>query len=451
MDILLSKVTTPIIGWISELLGLLMNGIYVVLNSLGTEKVGFAILIYTVVVYMIMLPITLRTQKQSKLQSYMQPEINKIQSKYKGRRDSATQMKMSQEMQGVYAKYGFSPYGTCLPLLVQMLLLFGVYQVIYHIPGYVSKIGNVFTDVANKIVSSTDLSNALSTFISENSIRVSVENPLTQANVIDTLYLLKPTQWTSIIGSADFSSISTDLSALYGKAESVNWFMGMNISMSPWDVIQDSWATHSWGFLIIAIAIPVLAWFTQWIGIKLQPSQAAMTDNSPTANTMKSMNLIMPLFSAFICCTLSLGVAIYWIAGAVIRAVQMVIINRRMMKWDMDAIIAKNVAKAEEKRKKGKKTLMEKLTGAGANTKNETDTNSRVESARLNERAHTSRKNTNYGRYTNNAKGGVDYSNIGTQNPDSMFYKVNMVNKYNEEHVGSTNKNLSGKKKKKRS
>ena len=130
MLITLSKVTTPVINWISQLLGWLMNGIYEVLYAMGTEKIGFSIIIYTLIVYLILLPIQIRTQKQSKMMSFIQPEMNIVQKRYRGRRDQDSMMKMNAEMQEIYAKYGFSPYGSCLPLGIQMVLLIGVYQVI---------------------------------------------------------------------------------------------------------------------------------------------------------------------------------------------------------------------------------------------------------------------------------------------------------------------------------
>ena len=153
------------------------------------------------------------------------------------------------------------------------------------------------------------------------------------------------------------SDFSGELTQLSSDLHNVNYFMGMNISMSPWDIIKESFSTGAWGFLLLAIAIPVLAWFTQWLGIKLTPQQPQQNAQDPTSRSMQSMNLIMPIFSAFICATLSVGVGIYWITGAIFRAVQMVFINRSMMKWDMDELIKKNLEKAAKKTAKNSKTL----------------------------------------------------------------------------------------------
>ena len=418
MLITLSKVTTPVINWISQLLGWLMNGIYEVLYAMGTEKIGFSIIIYTLIVYLILLPIQIRTQKQSKMMSFIQPEMNIVQKRYRGRRDQDSMMKMNAEMQEIYAKYGFSPYGSCLPLGIQMVLLIGVYQVIYHIPGYVSKIGNMFTGVAEKIFGSSGAVAYLTQYIADNQVRVTTGDTLTSTNIVDILYLLKPSQWTDLINAGAMSDFSTELSQLSENLHNVNYFMGMNISMSPWDIIKESFSTGAWGFLLLAIAIPVLAWFTQWLGIKLTPQQPNTNAQDATSRSMQSMNLIMPIFSAFICATLSVGVGIYWITGAVFRAVQMVFINRSMMKWDMDELIQKNLEKAKKKKAKKK-----------ANSK---DPKEAIDKSRVNQQAFASRKSIRKD-YINDGSSDAYYE---SSDPNSMFNKVNMVAKYNDAHKG---------------
>ena len=78
------------------------------------------------------------------------------------------------------------------------------------------------------------------------------------------------------------------------------------------------------------------------------------TGTDTTAATMKSMNLMMPLMSAFFCLTLPVGIGIYWIAGAVIRTVEQIFINRHLNNIDMDELIRKNKEAAEKKMEKKK-------------------------------------------------------------------------------------------------
>ena len=111
----------PIIKQISWLLGQVMNGIYNVMSGLfGIENIGICIIIFTIIVYSFMIPLTIKQQKFSKMSAVMQPEIRKIQKKYEGKKDQASMLKQQEEMKLVYEKYGTSMSGGCLPLLIQM-------------------------------------------------------------------------------------------------------------------------------------------------------------------------------------------------------------------------------------------------------------------------------------------------------------------------------------------
>ena len=137
---LLTAANWPIIGQICTLLGKVMNAIYMMLdNILTTDQglVGLSIIIYTILVYTCMMPLTIKQQRTSKMTSVMNPEIQAIQKKYRNKRDQASMLKQQEEMQQVYDKYGTSMMSGCLPLLIQMPLLFALYPVIYDIQDYI--------------------------------------------------------------------------------------------------------------------------------------------------------------------------------------------------------------------------------------------------------------------------------------------------------------------------
>ena len=141
---LLTAANWPIVGQLCWLLGKVMNFIYTMLdNTLSTDTglVGLSIIIYTIVVYTCMLPMTINQQKTTKMQAVITPEVQAIQKKYKNRKDQASLMKQQEEVQQVYDKYGTSMMGGCLPLLIQMPFLFALYPVIYNIESYVSHTG----------------------------------------------------------------------------------------------------------------------------------------------------------------------------------------------------------------------------------------------------------------------------------------------------------------------
>ena len=173
MGTLLTAANWPIIGQIAWVLGKVMNFIYNTLdNVLPSDKglVGWSIIIYTIVVYTLMLPITIKQQKTTKMTSLMNPEIQAIQKKYRNKRDQASMMKQQEEMQQVYDKYGTSMMGGCLPLAIQMPLLFALYPVIYNMENYVPAIKNAssavqqFITIPNMSMSPLQIIRARDTF-----------------------------------------------------------------------------------------------------------------------------------------------------------------------------------------------------------------------------------------------------------------------------------------------
>ena len=421
MDILLTKSTTPIIGWIAWLMGWIMNGIYEALNAVGIPNIGLAIILYTVIIYIAMTPLQIKQQKSSKMMSIVNPELQKIQKKYAGKNDQTSRMKMQEETMALYSKYGISMSGSCVTLAIQMPLLFALYQVIYRIPGYIVRVGNTFGQLAAQIMQVDGYKKILKSFISANHIRMVGGKSLNKAGVIDFLYQLKPSQWDQLSGR--FENLSGDIEKTKAFSAKINQFAGINITQTPWDVIRSSIKSHAWLLLIIAILVPVLAWFTQWLNYKLMP-QAANDDKnkSTTGNTMNAMNNIMPVFSAFLCLTFSMGIGIYWIAGAIIRCVQQVV-NRRIGKMDAEVLIAQAREKQEKKEaKKGNVTRQSSGTNITSN-------------ARQSARRYVEPK------YKDLDKKEIDYSvDMENLNPKSITAKANLVAKFDEEHSRKKNR-----------
>ena len=123
---LLTQDSGIILGPVSKILGYLMEGIFIVIDKLGIPNIGLAIILFTILINLLMLPLTIKQQKFSKLNAKMNPEIQAIQKKYKGKTDQQSAIAMNQETQEVYAKYGVSPSGSCVQLLIQMPILFGL-------------------------------------------------------------------------------------------------------------------------------------------------------------------------------------------------------------------------------------------------------------------------------------------------------------------------------------
>lgn len=128
--------------WLFWIFGKILFGIDWLVNStLGIHNTGLCIVLFTIVVYLLMYPLNAKQQKSSRLMNKINPEIQAIQKKYKGKKDQASQMKMNEETQAIYNKYGVSPFGGCLTLLVTLPIMYCLYQVMYNMGSYVPALG----------------------------------------------------------------------------------------------------------------------------------------------------------------------------------------------------------------------------------------------------------------------------------------------------------------------
>lgn len=356
--IVLTTSDSLIIGPIAKFLGWIMNGIYdglLYISGGRIDNIALCIVLLTLLIYICLLPLTIKQQKFSKLNQAMQPEIKKIQEKYKGKTDQASRLAMSNETQAVYDKYGVSPSGSCIQLIIQMPILFALYRVFYNVPAYMSSVKDHFSDVVTAITSQPEhvskLKELLETYPVSN-IRIDFDKTGDTLNnfIIDFIYKLPNQGWTAL--SEKFSEISSVIDSTAAQVHKMNDLFGLNISDTPWNIIKTSWADKSYLFVILAILVPVLAYVTQFLNVKLTPQPANADPNDQMARQMKVMNLLMPLMSFFIAFSCPVGLGFYWIVGAVIRTIQMLIINHHFKSLDLDAIIEQNKEKAAKKREK---------------------------------------------------------------------------------------------------
>ena len=436
--LVLTQYTGKILGPIAKyILGPILNGVFIFLDWLpwkNSANVGVAIILFTIVIYLLLLPLTIKQQKFSKLQSKMQPELQAIQNKYKGKKDQDSQMAMNQETQQVYSKYGVSPTGSCLPLLIQMPILFALYRVIYSIPAYVPMVKNAYTDIVNGLIEKEGSSEFIQGLSSATNFTKQFSNEaFTSGDVeyvsntfIDVLNRASESDWLSI--SEKFPDLSSIVDSTMTTLKGFNNFFGMNIGYSPSEIIKTAFTEKNLLICVAAILVPVLSAVTQWINVKLTPgsNNTQKTGNEQAdqmASSMKAMNTFMPIMSAIFCFTLPTGMGIYWIAGSVVRSVQQVLINKHIDKIDLDAEIKKNVEKKNKRLKRAgidPETLM-----ANANR----STRSMASKATVNTSSNVN-SNANKGKQVDN----TEYYNKNTAKPGSIAAKANMVKQYNEKN-----------------
>ena len=349
--ILATKSGTPIIGQIAVVMGWIMNAIYKVLDMVGIQNLGLCIIIFSILIYLCMTPLQIKQQKFSKLSAIMQPEIQKIQKKYQGKKDQDSMMKMQEETQAVYQKYGVSATGSCVQLAIQLPILYALYQVIQNIPAYVGSVYNVFNGVCTKILAVDGFTDIINNFIADNKMTRVRQVTDNADSIVDFLYALSPSQWKSLQDISQFSGFSDQISKTASEIQKMQTFGVLNIADQPLSYIK----TGSLILIIAALAIPLLSWATQMLNLKLMPQAATQNgndDNNAMASSMKTMNTVMPLMSAFFCFTFPVGLGIYWIASAVVRSIQQLLINRHLNKMNIDDLVNENMRKMEAKRAK---------------------------------------------------------------------------------------------------
>ena len=350
---LLTKSTTFIIGPVASILGYIMNAIFWLQEKIGIANIGLCIILFTIVIYLILTPLTIKQQKFSRLSSKMNPELQAIQKKYKGKnQDQAAMMKMNEETQAVYAKYGVNPMGSCVQLLIQMPILFALYRVIWNIPAYVTSVKEAFLPLAQKLLNMSGAEK----FMAEAAKSTGVAfKEMTENTLIDVLYKFKPDNWTALADK--FPDISEIVMDTQEKVDHMNYFLGLNIADAPVQIFMKAISTGAILLAIGAALIPILSAVSQWLNTKLMTvtsntQQPQKGQPNTMDSTMKTMNTMMPIMSAVFCLTLPVGMGIYWIAGAVVRSVQQVIINKKMDSMDLDELVKKNLEKINAKRAK---------------------------------------------------------------------------------------------------
>lgn len=431
-DILLTAYPGSILGPIAKLLGMLMDWIYSGISDITggrVESVVLSIVIITIIIYMCLLPLTIKQQKFSKLSQKMQPEMQAIQAKYKDKKDQASMMAMQEETQLLYQKYGISPMGSCVQMLIQMPILFALYRVFYNIPAYLSGVKGSFTGLVDSIQQTSGYQDTLVSLMEKYNVVTSsglnasnAASKLADASgdalsnyIIDILYKLPSKGWDALLDGKFFDGIQSAVEKTHDALLHFNYFLGLNISDTPWYIIKsnftdkpDKWLL----FVILALLIPVLSYLTQMINIKLMPQ--ATNGNDQMASQMKMMNLMMPLMSLFFCFTVPVGLGIYWICSALVRGIQQFFVNRHIENLDLEAVMAKNEEKAKKKREK--MGLSEDYIKKAAQIK----TKSIDSKANVSASAETEEKLAKAAEYKANAKAG------------SLASKANMVKEFNE-------------------
>jgi len=305
-----------------------------------------------------------------------------------------------------------------------MPILLSLWQVIQNIPAYVDSVKGVFSAAVTQIVGINGYTELIQNFITDNKmtrVRLILENEVaTKNSVIDFLYALSPSQWKELSAMQEFSGFSDIIDKTASEISKMQTFGVLNIADQPLNIITTAIKAGTILVAIAAVLIPVLAWATQVLNLKLMP-QAAQPDgqdNNTMMNSMKTMNMVMPIMSAVFCFTFPVGLGIYWIASAVVRSVQQLLINRHMDKIDINDLINENMKKMEKKREKAGLPPQKITNQAHQNVKN------------INTKIDKGNSGTNADERAKKVE--ESYQKAASAKPGSITAKANMVRDFNE-------------------
>lgn len=285
-------------------------------NLIGVGNYLFALLLFAIIMQVILLPFGIKQQKNSIRQAKFAPKVAAIRNKYKGRNDKATQQKIQQETMALYQKENFNPMSGCLPLLIQMPILFALFRVITMPMRYLA---GVHTEIISKMIS---LSNGLAAKGVSGIETIGASDAYSQIKLVSNLRALGESASNNLAKAAG----ATDFD--YSKIPNFKMFGGaIDLSEAPGTVVSRD-GILTWMILIpviTVIALFVSQWLTKKFTYQDPTAQAAQSGCS-----MKVMMFAMPLLSGYFAYIVAAAIGIYWIFRNLISLLQQIILSKAM-------------------------------------------------------------------------------------------------------------------------
>jgi YidC/Oxa1 family membrane protein insertase len=270
------------LDFIAKPLGQFLYWIY---NNIAFQNYGFAIIIFTIIVRAALFPLTLKQYKSTGEMQKVQPLLQEVQRKYANDKE-----KLNEETMKLYQEHKINPAGGCLPLLIQMPILFALWQVITKPLTYML---GFTTEVVTKLA--TDANVLKNVYKEIDTITVFMKNG--RGNDVGNLNMFFPSH------------------------------SGLNLGSIPtWD--PSKLMANPSNFLLLML--PLLAVFTTYLTARM--SMPKQTDNNKAANPMgNSMLYISPLMTLIFSFQFPAGMSLYWLAGNVFAIGQQYYVNKYVL------------------------------------------------------------------------------------------------------------------------
>ena len=343
----MNTIIRPIAIVLGKFLDIIFNG----MDSIGIGNIGIAIIVFTVIVKLAMMPLTFSQQKTVKVTQIMQPEIKAIRAKYSGRRDNEAMQMQNKEIRDVYTKYGASQTGGCIQLIIQLPILFALFQVLRNLPIYLERLNTLLANVLSSI-------NVQGDYLEKMNTNFGVVDWNVHDTALSQLNTFTAEGWSRLgelfPSSADVIAQSSE------RVLNMNYFLGAHLPATP---------TEQGG---IAILIPIFAGISQFISARL--GQNVQGDDRAAKIQAWMMSALMPVISIIFAFRVPSGVGLYWITTAVVQSVMQLLINHHYKNMSAEQIIAqaeqKRLKKEQKKAKKRGTDADTIIDGATMKTKN---------------------------------------------------------------------------------
>ena len=265
--------------------GYLMSWIYQFVGNYG-----LAIILFTVITKLLLFPVNYNTQKNSARMQLLNPKLQKLRKSY-----ASNPNRLQEEQQKLYQQEGINPMASCMPSLIQMLLLFGVLDVVYKPLTHILHLSENVRDKARD-VASTILEAAGKDAVRENDLR----------NELITMEQFEKSP-------EKFSEIGENFSDVVHEFSSNFTIFGADLGKTP-DFTPDVWNKES----IILFLIPFLAGLAQLLyTVYTQIHQKKTNPDVPNMGCMTVMLYLMPVMSVWFAFEVPAGVGFYWIWSSV--------------------------------------------------------------------------------------------------------------------------------------
>ncbi len=265
-----------------------------------TGSYGMAIILFTLVIKLIMLPFQMKSKKSMMRMSRMSGRMQEIQKKY-----ANNQTKQAEEMQKLYAEEGINPMSGCLWSLLPFPILLALYSIIRQpITHFMMLSQDVVQQMVDAVTGAgLDVASIVQMKDGAAIVRDGITQllPYGQINLVKTIASELPEVGQSVPGWINLNYTS----------------FGLDMAANPWSMVTGF--TFTWAAIGL-ILIPIIAGGSQWLMTKITMKHQPQTD--PSAASVNRMMMFMPLFSVYIAFTMPAALGVYWIAQSAFAAVQ---------------------------------------------------------------------------------------------------------------------------------